>query len=72
MRTNADWAYIQAYKEEVAAIIQQMLEERAGHDGQPAHKQAKRPQIKAASRYIQGLQPGIINTYLTGTFSARA
>lgn len=72
MRTNADWAYIQAYKEEVAAIIQQMLEERAGCDHQPVQKIVNASRPKTTSRYLQGLQPGIINTYLTGTFSARA
>jgi hypothetical protein len=73
MRTQTNRAYIQAYKEEVEAIRQQMMETFEQPEYQfPAIKTAKGFQPKNNDRSFLVLQPGIINTYLASALSARA
>jgi hypothetical protein len=73
MRTQADWAYIQAYKEEVEAIRQQMMQVAEKNTYQlPALETAKGFVPKNNDRSFLVLQPGIINTYLASALSARA
>lgn len=72
MRKQTDHAYIHAYKDEVEAIRQQMLQEQSEARYEPkAYKTAKGFQPRHNDRSFLVLQPGIINTYLAKV-SARA